>query len=125
MNFYDAINAHVAWKTRLLRCIDEHNPEGLDPLTVGRNDQCLLGKWIHGEGARYRNLVLFAKMVEEHDRFHRFAAEVVHHCQNGDADTARGLLASDYARLSHDITRILTRLALELKPGAGHDRETR
>ena len=44
----EAINAHIHWKIRLEKYLDGTSEEKLDPKLVSRDDQCKLGKWIHG-----------------------------------------------------------------------------
>lgn len=54
MDFNKAILTHSRWKTRLQDHISGGEPVNLE--AVGKDDQCELGMWIHGEGKKYQNL---------------------------------------------------------------------
>ena len=47
-DFDKAIEAHRQWKVRLRKAISGRDT--LDSDTICRDDQCPLGKWIHGPG---------------------------------------------------------------------------
>lgn len=57
----DAIQAHVKWKMRLQDYMNGTSEEKLDPIVICRDDQCTMGKWIHGAALRH---------FHEHDAFH-------------------------------------------------------
>lgn len=116
LNFMAAIEAHVRWKVRLEAYISGTSQEQLDPEVVCRDDQCVLGKWIHGPGsARYGNHPKFPGLRDTHKEFHRCAGDVIRKVDTGDTDSARELLCKgDYAKYSHRIKSELARLSLEL-----------
>jgi len=117
LDFYMAIEAHVRWKIRLEAYINGTSEEKLDPEIVGRDDQCALGKWIHGSGgARYGNHPKFPELRDIHAQFHQCAGNVIRTVDKGDPDTARDLLSrGDYAKYSQRVKAELARLALELQ----------
>lgn len=114
MNFFDAINAHVAWKLRLRNYIDGTSEEALDPQIVGRDDHCPLGQWIYTHLDSHGNKPLFRQVQVQHADFHRCAAEIIETVDNKMNDVADMLLGHDYAQLSHMIIKSLTKLDKEL-----------
>ncbi len=116
LNFYTAIQAHQAWKRRLLQLAQGDAAEALDPDHVGRDDCCALGAWLHGSPpvpAREREL--FERVVAQHARFHRLAADVVRRIQRGEGTQAQAeheLTRGDYARVSRSLIADLGMLYL-------------
>jgi hypothetical protein len=93
MNFQDAIVAHLKWKDRLKQFLSGTG-EALNLVLVARDDQCDLGKWIHGEGKhQYGSVPLYNTMKTAHAHFHETAAEVIKTAKAGNADKARTMLA--------------------------------
>jgi hypothetical protein len=43
----------MKWKGRLQNYVDGTSKEQLDPMIICRDDQCALGKWIHGPALQY------------------------------------------------------------------------
>jgi hypothetical protein len=116
LDFKGAIDAHMAWKVRLEKCIANDNQEGLKVDVVGRDDQCVLGKWIHGAGGQqFGHLREFQEMKMEHMRFHLAAADVLACCMAGDKDGAiTKLKAGEYPRASARVKLHLSRLYVQL-----------
>jgi hypothetical protein len=50
---------------------------------VGANNQCKLGRWIRGDGRKYSGLPEFTKLIAEHTRFHKAAADLVSRADRG------------------------------------------
>lgn len=76
MNFSEAIAVHSQWKTKLSSYL-AHPDHSLNPREVALSDKCALGQWIAGEGHKYAKLPEFAKLTEEHARFHKAAADII------------------------------------------------
>lgn len=114
MNFFDAINAHVAWKVRLQKHIKGESEERLDPEVVGRDDLCNLGKWIYSNASQHGEIALFRQVREQHADFHRCAAEIIETTNRGDKAGAEHKLHNDYAHLSNMIVKSLSKLGKEL-----------
>jgi len=106
MNVNAAINAHVAWKQRLAKCL-AGDGEKLDPSVVGRDDQCDLGKWIHGEGQQLASDTDLRALRAQHAVFHTRAAEVVELCQRGDKSAAQQLMDGGYSTAANAVIRTL------------------
>jgi len=117
LNFKTAIDAHMKWKARLEQCLGNDNDEKLDVDVVSSDNQCLLGKWIHGPGGEhYGHLPQFQEMKMEHARFHHCAGEVLTHCIAGDKESASSKLHSgDYPRTSERVKLHLARLYVQVK----------
>jgi len=114
MDLSSAINAHVNWKLRLSRYLAGEG-EALDPRIVGRDDQCELGKWIHGEGRSHAKRPEFAALRTEHATFHRRASEVVQAGMRGETLGAQDLLAGPYSEASRVVVLTIGRLKEALK----------
>ncbi len=101
MNFDESVAAHTRWKARLRAALDGV-VEALDPATVARDDACDLGRWIHGDGDRYKALAEHQVLLAAHARFHQCAAEVVTKKALGMKAEAETLMANkgDFSRTS-------------------------
>ena len=110
LDFDGAIAAHREWKRRLLDYLDGGG-ERLDPAMVGRDDQCALGCWIHGEGrALLRGNANCAELKGEHAGFHRCAAEVIRAQLAGDTEGAREQIAGEFKHRSARVIGLLEKL---------------
>jgi hypothetical protein len=116
LDFMSAIEAHIRWKVRLETYINGESKEQLDAAVVGRDDQCALGKWIHGPGgAKYGELPLFQGLRETHAGFHQCAAQVIQNVDQGDTAKAVEILTRGcYAKYSNKAKAELARLSIEL-----------
>lgn len=112
LNFKTAIDAHMKWKMRLDNYIKGASAEQLDVNVVCRDDQCLLGKWIHDKGGeKFGYSETFFDMKAHHAHFHRCAAEVLAAAQAGDKATAVKLLnGGDYVKASERVKMLLARM---------------
>lgn len=115
MNFTEVIMAHIAWKQRLLKYIGGDRSENLDPAIVSLDNQCVLGKWIYGEGCQYHDLEEYSKVRSAHASFHALAAQVIRLCDTGGLNEARHLLDHEYSQTSESVKRWLARLAVNMR----------
>jgi len=117
LNFLTAIQAHMKWKTRLDQYIAGTSSEDLKVEVVSRDDQCVLGKWLHGEGGtKYRHLPLFGDIMSNHANFHVCAGHVLKTARSGDKEGARGLLArGEYPRASEKVKNQLATLYVSIR----------
>lgn len=90
MNFNDALVAHTNWKNRIKSFIDHQEP--LDAIAVAKDNNCDLGKWIYGEGAKYSSLPEFQVVKTKHAQFHQTAAETIRKASGLPKDEALALL---------------------------------
>lgn len=111
INIADALIAHVSWKARLENYLNGNSAEELDPMVICRDDQCMLGKWIHGPALTYLNdNDGFFKLRKDHANFHFVAGNVVKKMQENDKTAAYALMQNEYDRVSSEIVNDLMEL---------------
>lgn len=92
MNLDNAISAHAAWKTKFRAAIA--SKEAMDATTIGKDNCCELGKWLHGEGGRvYGAKPEFTALINSHKVFHVEASKVaslINGKKYGEAELAIG-----------------------------------
>ncbi len=109
-NFDQAVEAHRAWKVKLRKAIADH--EKLDAATLCRDDQCPLGKWIHGPGGKqWGSRPTFVALLESHAEFHKTAGAVAQQINAGQYEQAERLIGSGsrFAQVSTDVATCLAR----------------
>ncbi len=75
MDLDKEILAHCEWRRNLKAAISYQGQ--LDAATLGRDDCCAFGKWLHGEGAQhYGKNTGFTNLVQKHRDFHKEAGKV-------------------------------------------------
>lgn len=85
LHFSQAIEAHHAWKQRVLDTLSGDGCELLDAAEARRSDRCILGQWINGQARQqYHHLPEYAAVVRAHTKFHlaASAALVASHAEN-------------------------------------------
>jgi hypothetical protein len=70
MNLDHAIEAHRQWKVRLRMFINGTSAERLDPAAGAKDNQCDLGKWIHGPATAYASRPCYVALKGAHAEFH-------------------------------------------------------
>ena len=111
INMYDAMLVHSAWKKRLNEYLEGRSNENLQPANIRVDNLCVLGKWIHNGGkTRFGHHPEYAKLVEEHAKFHEHAAQVVLAHQLGDTRLAQEILKGSFEEQSRRTVTCLTRL---------------
>ncbi len=106
-----AVEAHVQWKVRLQNYIEGKSDENLDPMVICRDDQCALGKWIHGPAMDYfHDAEAFHELRADHAQFHFVAGTIVQKIQANDRPAAEKLFHGEYAKVSHKVMIALTEL---------------
>ena len=108
-DFNAAIAAHRDWKVKLRQAI-AHKGQ-LDADTICRDDQCLLGRWLHGDGRRrWGGRPTFTELVAKHAEFHETAAAVARQINQGQYDRAEQLIGSGsrFAQVSTEVGTLLT-----------------
>ena len=111
LDFASALSAHQAWRKLLLDLLADPDKEGFpDAATVGRDDCCTLGRWLHGDGkARFGVGPQFGTLLEEHRAFHHTAGQIVVQLQARKLDEASRLIAGPFAEHSGRIEALLSR----------------
>lgn len=111
INLSEAVEAHIAWKLRLQAYLDGTSGEALDPMVICRDDQCKLGKWIHGPALQYfHDLEPFHQLRADHAQFHFVAANVVKEVQANNRTAADEVFHGEYQKVSHKVVMALTEL---------------
>lgn len=114
MNFDDAVAAHIKWKVRLNQFIDGTSAEKLDSNVVCKDNVCDLGKWIYGEGAKYKSAASYGSLLSQHATFHKCASDVVRKVESGDKASAKNLLVGNFASASKDTVAAILKLKKEV-----------
>lgn len=84
----------------------------MDAETVTRDDECEIGRWLYGDGSRFRQLHEYRHALRVHAAFHRRAAKVVNMVDHGRRLEAAADLApgGDLRGLSGDLARAFIQL---------------
>ena len=109
-DFDKAIDAHRQWKVKLRKAIAEK--DRLDADTICRDDQCPLGKWIHGPGGvQWGSRPTFVELLSKHAEFHQVAGGVAKQINQGRYSEAERLIGSGstFAQVSTEVATILTK----------------
>jgi hypothetical protein len=111
MDFEQAIQVHVQWKSKLAAYIAKPD-HTLNPATIAKDDCCELGKWLRGEGRKFSSSPDFVKLVADHARFHVAAADIVRKADAGQYVSEEIALGakSEYAAASNTVVTELMRL---------------
>ncbi|WP_227428853.1 CZB domain-containing protein [Psychrobacter sp. I-STPA6b] len=116
-NFTDALKIHADWKFKLRDAIADHAQ--LDDKKIAKDDQCVLGKWLHDPEtkAAYGNLENFQECIKAHARFHLAASEVARYINMENYDHATDLLKSgtEYATASSEVGLAIHELRKEVQ----------
>lgn len=121
IDLFDAIQAHTAWKKRLMDYLQGVSTEDLQPHNICVDNRCVLGKWIHGPGkSHFGEQPLFLQLIDEHAKFHYHASKVVEAHQAGNTVLANQILAGSFAEQSRNTVNCLAKLnaIVEGKPPA-------
>ena len=120
LDFRSAIAAHDHWKVRLEGVIAGSNREQIDVREVVRDDQCALGKWLHGPGMQCCGKVdVFSKLVQAHAQFHEAAGAVLQTAQQGDRAQAREMIErGHFPQASSEVRGQLSTLFLRVSGAA-------
>jgi hypothetical protein len=113
MNFDDAVAAHIKWKVRLSQFIDGTSTEKLESATICKDNLCDLGKWIYGEGTKYKVAAHYTDLVTKHASFHKCAGEVLKKVEAGDKPGAKAILSSQFAAASKDTVNAIMQVKKE------------
>lgn len=75
MDLEQAVQTHGEWKLKLRMAITKKEP--LDAVSLGKDNCCTVGQWLHGEGkARFSAKPEFQNAVDKHKAFHVEAGKV-------------------------------------------------
>ena len=116
LDFASAIQAHRNWKNRLGKYLSDESDEKLNYRVICRDDQCVLGKWINGQGADdFGHLPSFGELKVSHGQFHLAAGRIVQLHDDKQTEEAQQLLRhGDYSRHSIKVMGLLSSLYVEV-----------
>lgn len=115
LNFMEAITAHQKWKTRLSNYLAGTSTEKLDYRQICRDNQCVLGIWINGQGGEtYGHMPLFSRLKMAHGQFHLAAGSIVQLTDEGRSEEANAALRQDYAKHSVKVQGLISSLYVEV-----------
>jgi hypothetical protein len=105
-----AIAAHRMWSKRLRHIIDGVSQDRVTPAFIGNYTRCVLGEWLHGEGAKYEGNSEYAKLLETHKIFHEVAENILTLHLAGNSSAADLLLNGEFEILSTKVVNYLQQL---------------
>ncbi len=114
-NLDEAISAHIKWKHRLNQYIDGTSTEKLDSAIVCKDNQCVLGKWIYGDGGKYKNSIYYGELLTKHANFHLCAGAVVNKVDEHDKAGAEALLKGDFSLAAKDTVTAIMNMKNEIE----------
>ena len=104
MNLEDAIQAHVGWKLKFRSAIG--TKARMDADTIGRDNCCPVGIWLHGDGkATLGKQPEYIRALDAHRAFHVQAGKVaglVNAAKYAEAEAAMGA-GTPYATVSAEV----------------------
>jgi hypothetical protein len=114
MNYDDMILAHSRWKARLKDAIE--GTAQINVQTASRDDQCDLGKWIHGDGKNTTGAA-YHDLKKKHAEFHAVVGRVLNQARSCPPAKALELLnptQSEFGRASVDCINAIAALRTSL-----------
>ena len=114
INLDNAIQAHADWRNKLRNASTKH--EQLDAETVGRDDCCEMGKWLHGAGgSKFGGKPTFVDLIAAHKSFHVEAGKVAKAVNQGSAGVEQMLdSGTPFSKASNEVGRLIVQLKREL-----------
>jgi methyl-accepting chemotaxis protein len=111
INLFEVMLMHMSWKKRLHGYLDGSSKEKLEPDEIHTDHHCELGQWIHGEGkVLFGEQPVFLKLVDEHAKYHAYAAQAVEAHRAGNKDRVREILNGSFNEHSIKTMNYLTKL---------------
>jgi methyl-accepting chemotaxis protein len=115
INLDSAIKAHAEWRNKLRNASTKH--EQLDAETIGRDDCCEMGKWLHGAGnSKFGGKPVFSDLIAGHRSFHVEAGKVARVVNQG-GDQVEQMMGSgsSFSTASNEVGRLIIQLKREIK----------
>lgn len=104
IDFVEAAEAHMQWRSRLQRHIDGVTTEEWLPSAAGADDCCGLGRWLRGVGrVKFGHFSSFRHLDAEHAEFHGFAGMVLEKVREGSRNEAENLLKNEFSQATRRI----------------------
>jgi hypothetical protein len=119
INLDNAIQTHADWRTKLRAAANRN--EQVDAETIGRDDCCELGKWLHGAGnSKLGGKPTFVALISGHREFHIEAGKVARAVNQGAGSQVEKMLDSGtpFARASGEVGRLIIQIKKEISDTA-------
>ncbi|MBI5256336.1 MAG: CZB domain-containing protein [Burkholderiales bacterium] len=116
MDLNSAIAAHGEWKLKFRAAIAKK--EQLDAVTIGQDNRCALGQWLHGEAkGQYGGLQSHAHCLARHAEFHQHAGKVAQAINAGRYAEAEAMLGAGtpYTQVSSAVGSAIVALRKEAR----------
>lgn len=116
MDLDNALQAHAAWKTKFRAAMTRR--EKLDAATIGKDNCCDFGKWLHGDARKqYATLASYQECVKGHAAFHVQAAQVASTINAGQYEQAEKAIGNGtpFANASNVVGAAIMRLKKEAR----------
>ncbi|MEW5904972.1 MAG: CZB domain-containing protein [Pseudomonadota bacterium] len=112
INIMDEINAHIAWKIRLQKYLEGDANARIEVDQVMRDDQCELGKWLHGPALQHfgASNTGIKMLTAQHERLHMAAGFVVRNIENNDLAAAKKIMNGEFKKAFHEVMQTLNAL---------------
>lgn len=81
-DFNAAISAHLDWKMKLSKYLEKPD-HSLEPDKVCKDNVCILGQWIYGDGQKYISNPTHEHLRVAHAHFHKTAADIIRLINDG------------------------------------------
>lgn len=116
LNFYSAMQAHQAWKRRLIQLVQGETSDAIDIERLRCDTCCELGNWLHTRAQVPRRYFgVFERLIEDHAQFHHAAAKVAEQVQAGQRQLAmQDITRGEFARQSAKVVGSLSELFLAM-----------
>lgn len=115
MNLDSAVSKHGEWKIKLRTAIARN--EKLEQFSISRDNNCELGKWLHGEAkTKYGNLSTYRECVEKHAKFHTEVGKIASVINAGRKTEAEAMLgvSTPFSTASQNVGLAIMRLKREI-----------
>ncbi|MEO5337699.1 MAG: hypothetical protein H7841_12515 [Magnetospirillum sp. WYHS-4] len=89
------VHLHLGWHRDFRERLERGEP--VDPVAVGRDDLCAVGRWVYGEGMAYTGLSEYEAFKEAHAGYHASVARTAELAAEGKTDEARERCSPDGA----------------------------
>jgi hypothetical protein len=94
MTFDEAAAAEAQWNAHFLGFLVGAYREPYDLQVIGADNQCPLGRWLHGEARCHASLPEYQALLQEHAVFHLWGASALRMVESGDQEVAYHIVRS-------------------------------
>ena len=115
INIMDVHNAHIKCKVGFQEYLSSTPIEKLDSSLICRDNNCPLGKWIHGPAfGQFNQLGAFYTLRAAHAQLHFVAGRVVEKIQGKTITLEAASTDNEYVRVSRNLMKAITDLKKQI-----------